>query len=323
MTDAAPRRIRVGAIGAGGHATLSVLPNLAAAGLSLHAVCTRHLESARASAARFGAHDAFDDPAKMMASTDLDAVVVVVPPDAYAPLVQLAIDAGLPVFAEKPAATSADEADSLAASARAAGVPVVVGYQKRFAQAYEQAQRIIEDPSFGPVTGASFIWSMGPMSGDLETWLFENPVHHLDLARFLLGELSDVKVIRGTAGNGHALLVTARTAGGAPVSLHLNTTGSWHQRNEVVEIFGQGQAVEVDNVDTCTWRTPERPERVWRPNYTVPLPHNSSAATMGFAGALAHFREVAAGAAESRSSMASAAATLRLAREVADLVVGG
>lgn len=315
--DGTADRLRVGVIGCGSHASLSIHPNLAAAGLSIEAVCTRSMETARRSAQRLGVGAAFDDPGEMLETLDLDGIIVVVQPPQYADLVAVALDQGVPVFTDKPGAASVEEAVKLAALSHETGVPVVVGYQKRFAQAYQVAKEILAADDFGQVTMASFSWSVGPVSKSLQDWLFENPVHHFDLARFLLGELDVAHVVRGEVEGGHALVIAATTAGGAPVSLQINTTGSWNQRNEVVEIFGVGNAVVVENVDTCTWRPPERPERVWRPNYTVPLSHNSSAVTMGFAGELAHFREVIAGAAKPVSDMVSAAGTLRLTDEIA------
>jgi len=309
--------LRVGVVGCGRHAMTAIHPNLTAAGMVVGAVCTRSTETARAAAARHGGVPAFVDPVAMLDTVALDGIVVVVPPSQYGAVLSAAIARRVPVFADKPGAATAEEATDLAAAAAEAEVPVVIGYQKRFAPAYRQAAEIVRAEDFGVVTMATFTWAVGAMPLDLDSWLAENPVHHLDLARFLLGELGEVVVVRGTAGQGHSLVVAARTAAGAPVALHLTTTGSWQQRNEVVEIFGEGHAVVVDNVDTCTWRPPERPERVWRPNYTVPLAHNLTAATMGFAGELAHFRALVLGEVEPVSNLASAAATLRLAGRVA------
>ena len=316
------RPLQIAAIGAGGHAMQSVLPNLAAAGLSLKAVCTKSAESAERAARRFGAEASFTSAAKMLETTRMDGVVIVVPPEEYAPVVELAIDNGIPVFTEKPGARSAQEAEKLAVAAAAKSVPVVVGYQKRFASAYERALELIQRDDFGAVTGATFVWSMGPMGSDFEAWLFENPVHHLDLARFLLGELDDVHVMRSSKGRGHSVLVAARTSGGAPVSLHLGTTGSWRHRSELVEVRGEGTSVVVENVDTCTWRSNDEPELVWRPNYTVPLAQNTTPVTMGFIGALAHFRAVVQERVASASDMTSAAATLRLTQAVAERAGG-
>ena len=150
-------------------------------------------------------------------------------------------------------------------------------------------------PGFGAPTLGSFSWSMGPFADrfGMRDWLFENVVHHFDLARFFFGELSDVHVVRGP-GREHTVVVSATSESGAVISIRANTTGSWEQRNEAVEIFGEGHSLYVDNLDTCTYRPPERPEQVWRPNYTVPVSANMTGATMGFVRELEHFREVLA-----------------------------
>lgn len=126
--------MRVGGVGV--HAANAILPNLPVAGLTLAATCARHLDYAQAAAARFGAERAFDDVERMLEETDLDGVVVVVPPDEFFEVVQACIRRRVPVFAEKPAANDAAEAKSLADEAAQAAVPVMVGYMKRFAGSY-------------------------------------------------------------------------------------------------------------------------------------------------------------------------------------------
>jgi predicted dehydrogenase len=108
------------------------------------------------------------------------------------------------------------------------------------------------------------------------------------------------------------------SSSGAVCTFNLCTTASWNQRNEYVEIYGDGHAVCVENVDTCIYRPPERPEQVWRPNYTVAVPASSSPTTMGFVPELQHFRQVALGRANSASDMISAAATLALAERLCE-----
>jgi predicted dehydrogenase len=309
--------MRVAAIGCGGHATNNVWPNLRGAGLELVATCARHLDRAERAAATFGVASAFDDVAKLLDTVALDGVIVVVPPDQYAPVLSLAIERGVPVFCDKPGANSAEEAADLAAAAAAGGVEVVVGYQKRFGSAYQKAKELVASGELGPVTQGAFKWSMGGMNMSLRDWLFENPVHHFDLARFFFGELDDINVNVAQHGNEHAVVIGASTPDGAVVSMHINTLGSWFQHNEAVEIFGTGHSVLVDNVDTVVHRPPERPERAWRPNYTVPLPFNSSASTMGFGPEIEHFKAVVTEGATNQSSIESAAATMRLTATIA------
>jgi predicted dehydrogenase len=317
VTDAP---LRVGAIGVGVHAVNAILPNLPVAGFQLAATCARHLDRAEAAARRFGAESAFDDVERMLEVAELDGVVVVVPPEEFFGVIQACIRRGVPVFTEKPAANDAAEAHALATQAAEAGVAVMVGYMKRFAVGYQQAWEVMGRPGFGAPTLGSFTWSMGPFAHrfGMRDWLFENVVHHFDLARFFFGELSDVHVVRGP-GTEHTVVVSATSESGAVISIRANTTGSWEQRNEAVEIFGDGHSLYVDNLDTCTYRPPERPEQVWRPNYTVPVSANMTGATMGFASELEHFRQVIGEGAACQSDIASAAATLDLTGTIATL----
>lgn len=308
--------MRVGVVGCGRHATSVLHPALVHLGFDLAATCARRLPSARAAAARFGGV-AYDDLAEMIHREDLEAVVACVPPQVYGTVIRQCVQARLPVFAEKPGAVGTAEASDLAELSEDAGVPVMVGYMKRFAPAYRRARAAMADPLFGAPSLATFTFVMGDMGVDFDSYLVDNPVHHLDLARHLLGELHDLHVTRGRSDGGrHALTVAARADSGAVVSLQLGSTGSWQQHNESVEVFGAGSSVLVDNMDTCVLRPPEGPEQRWTPNYTIPDEANSTFTTMGFGPELTHFRDVVRGGQKCESDIASAARTLGLVEEV-------
>ncbi|HEY6311937.1 MAG TPA: Gfo/Idh/MocA family oxidoreductase [Streptosporangiaceae bacterium] len=309
--------MRVGMVGCGQHATAVLLPNLVHLDFELAATCARRLSSAQAAAARFGARAAYDSLAEMIRREELEAVVASVPPQAYGAVIRECVSSGLPVFAEKPGAADAAEASDLAKLSVDAGVPVMVGYMKRFAPAYRRARASVTNPRFGTPTLATFTFVVGDVESDFDSYLTDNPVHHLDLARYLLGELNDLQVIRGRSDGGrHALSIAARAESGAVVGLQLGSTGSWHQHNESVEVFGIGSSVLVDNMDTCVLRPPEGPEQRWSPNYTIPIEENLTPTTMGFRPELIHFRDVVRGMTKCESDMASAAQTLALVREI-------
>jgi predicted dehydrogenase len=306
--------VRVGAIGCGEHATSTIWPLFASAGLQCVAAWSRTEERVSPATARFGIPRAYTNIEEMLEDGGFEAVVVVVPPEGFAPIIRRAIDRGLHVFAEKPGAATPREAAEIAAAAEERRVVAMVGYMKRFGTAFARARELMRAPEFGPLTIASFKWSMGPMSDEhasIESWLFENPIHHVDLARFYCGELDGWQVQRaGNVGAEFALAVSAGAAGGGVVSFQLSTTGSWEQHNERVELQGLEAAVVIDNVDTCISRPRQQPERVWRPNYTVPTPENSSASTCGFLPELLTFGSAVETRGATPSDFRSAAATL-------------
>jgi predicted dehydrogenase len=164
----------VGAIGCGSHATTPIWPELPNAGFVLEAVCSRSIDRATAAARRCGVAHAFDDAEKMLDEVDLDALVIVVPPEAFAQYIRLAIERELAAFVEKPGASAAAEAEELAQLASEANANVVVGYQKRFASAYRKAREVMSAEMFGEPTLATFMWVMGPFRQrvTLREWLF-------------------------------------------------------------------------------------------------------------------------------------------------------
>jgi predicted dehydrogenase len=64
----------------------------------------------------------------LLQQTDIDAVAIAVPPDRQAEIVTFALGRGLPVFAEKPLATSVSQAQHLTLLAEKAGVPTAVDF---------------------------------------------------------------------------------------------------------------------------------------------------------------------------------------------------
>jgi predicted dehydrogenase len=100
-----------------------------AAGATISALCGRRADRTREIAAREGVPLATVDPDQLCRAADL---VVVAGPDAlHAEHVRVALDRGRPVLCEKPLATSAADAERMAAWARASGRPCAVNFPYR------------------------------------------------------------------------------------------------------------------------------------------------------------------------------------------------
>jgi myo-inositol 2-dehydrogenase/D-chiro-inositol 1-dehydrogenase len=78
-----------------------------------------------------------------------DAVVIAAATSAHAELLHRALDAGIPVFCEKPGAPDVPGTREAVAHARATGVPVQVGFQRRFDAGYRAAREALTAGTLG------------------------------------------------------------------------------------------------------------------------------------------------------------------------------
>jgi len=98
-------------------------------------------------AERFGAEFA-DSPEALIAS-GVDGIVIAAATDAHTDLVRAGVDAGIPVFCEKPLSGVVEEAVAIAAYVSASGVPVQIGYPRRYDPAYLAARNAVADGELG------------------------------------------------------------------------------------------------------------------------------------------------------------------------------
>lgn len=117
----APQRLRVGIIGAGANSRAFHLPRLQAiAGVELVGVSNRSEASARAVAAEFGIARVFADWRALVASPDVDAVVIGTWPNTHAEMGCAALAAGKHVLCEARMARDLAEARRMLAASRSA-----------------------------------------------------------------------------------------------------------------------------------------------------------------------------------------------------------
>jgi myo-inositol 2-dehydrogenase / D-chiro-inositol 1-dehydrogenase len=104
-------------------------------------------ELAVAVAAKHGAK-AVDSFAELL-SSGVDGVVIAAGTPAHAALTLAAVERGLPTFCEKPIAATAAEGARVAEIIARSGVPVQVGYQRRFDPAFAAAKAAVDDGLLG------------------------------------------------------------------------------------------------------------------------------------------------------------------------------
>jgi predicted dehydrogenase len=155
-------KIRVGIVGAtvtqggsgwGANAHVPALKALPQ--YELKAVCTAHEDTARASAAAFGAERAFHRFEDMAADPEVDLIVVCVRVPGHRDLVMAGLQAGKAVLCEWPLGANLVQAEEMAALARQRSLPTIVGLQARSDPTVLYARDLVREGYIGEVLAAN------------------------------------------------------------------------------------------------------------------------------------------------------------------------
>ena len=283
------RPLNIGWIGCGRHARWMLLPQLGKAGFRLAALCDRDAEAMAETAAQYGVTQTYSDWQEMLEQPGLDAVFMAVGPQVHHAATLACIARGIPVFMEKPPAANHAQALELQRASEAAGVPVYVGFMKRYSTGNRIAGNILRGAEFGPVLGitASYMTAPTYFAGeeDYTGFYLHHCVHYMDLLPWLVGSpLADITVRRISPAKGRVLFhMGFACENGAIGNVVMGTLQSRGTPMEFVQIMGDQNRVEVENVIHVAWhRNPpfkaEDPKAVldpacdtlvWTPNFTA------------------------------------------------------
>ena len=196
MTDTAAE-IGVAVLGAG-RMGQTHLRNLASIpGVRVEVVVDPDVEAAEAGRALARGRRASADHAEAIADPAVDAVVVVTNTATHAALIEASLRAGKAVWSEKPIALDLLETARIVDLWRATGLPVQIGFMRRFDPGYERAKQLIDSGDLGRIeqfralSRDTFPPSLHFLLGSGGSFL-DMAVHDLDLARFLVGEVEEV-----------------------------------------------------------------------------------------------------------------------------------
>jgi predicted dehydrogenase len=273
MTD----KTRVGIVGAtvtqggsgwGAHAHVPALKALP--GYELTAVCTSREDTAKASAAAFGAERAFHRFGDMATHPDVDLLVVCVRVPGHKELVMAGLQAGKAVFCEWPLGANLAEAEEMAALARQRSVNTIVGLQARSDPAILYAADLVKQGYVGEVLTASLstvaqaqlqrgpgrIWQ-GVRANGANTMTIAGG-HAIDALCAVLGEFAEVsarvstripewRTMEGTpvpVDAPDSINVIGRMASGAEVTVNVAAVPSNPGGNRM-EIYGREGALVI------------------------------------------------------------------------------
>lgn len=149
--------------------------------------------------AALGARVAADVGASAAESVDqligrgVDALVIAAATSAHAELIHRGADAGLPTFCEKPIALDLPTTDEVVEHVRRAGIPLQIGFQRRFDAGYLAARELVRSGRLGTLyvvrmaahdpepPHEAYIPASGSIFRDLH-------IHDFDIVRFVTGQ---------------------------------------------------------------------------------------------------------------------------------------
>jgi predicted dehydrogenase len=199
-------KIRLGFIGAG---NISKFHMAAAAKLTdrvaLQAVCDVNERTAKEKAEKYGILSVYTDYKDLLASAEIDAVIITLPNFLHAKVSREALEAGKHVLCEKPMVTNAADAHAIIRARNKSGKQFMVGMNNRFRKAVQWIHRYVQSGRLGEVYYAKTGWIRRRGIPVWGSWFFDKNlsgggplidlgVHVLDLTLWMLGYPRPVSV---------------------------------------------------------------------------------------------------------------------------------
>jgi len=209
-------------------------------------------------------------PVETLVDSGIDALVIATSTPGHADLVRAGVVAGLPTFCEKPVAGSLDETLDVVGVVEASGVPVHVGFQRRFDAGYRRARDAVRSGELGFVhtLRAATNDRRPPEPGYIPTsgGIFRDcSIHDCDVVRFVTGrEVVRVYATGGTKGASFFAEAGDVDSGAALLTLDdgtlalLSTTRYHGQGHDVrLEVHGSEGSVAVGLDESLALRSLE------------------------------------------------------------------
>ncbi len=141
----------------------------------------------------------------LLADPEVEGVILTTPNDTHRPLILQALEAGMPVYTDKPIAHSMEDARLIAEAAEQSGIPFAVGHSSRRLSGHRVMKNWMDTGKLGKISlaEANFSNERG-LQLNPDTWRYyasKSPggafiqlgVHHADTLQYLLGPVAKVQ----------------------------------------------------------------------------------------------------------------------------------
>lgn len=199
-------------------------------GASITAICDRDPDRLRIIGDQFGVARRYADAAALFAGEKLDFVDIATTAPSHRMLVEMAAQHGVPAICQKPFAPMLADAKAMVKACADAGVPLMVHENFRWQSPIQAVRTVLDSgeigtPFFGRISfrSAYDVFSGQPYLATGKRFIIEDlGIHILDIARFLLGDVSTVtartaRINPGIAGEDVATMLMDHTGGATSV----------------------------------------------------------------------------------------------------------
>jgi predicted dehydrogenase len=170
---------------------------------TLVACVDKVLEKAENLARHFPGCTAYTDWREVMIRPDVDVVIIATLNSTLAEIGFAAVQAGKHVLLEKPAGRRASELEDIISTAKKTNALVRVGFNHRYHRAFIKARELVDNDALGELMFIRARYGHGGRVGYDKEWraqpeisgggeLIDQGVHLIDLARWFLGDFSEV-----------------------------------------------------------------------------------------------------------------------------------
>ncbi len=260
------QKIRVALVGPGGFAKETLIPTLRAnPDYELRTVVSSNPLNASSVQRRYGFEKSTCNLDDVLSDPDVDLLVIASPNNLHAPTVEAAMKAGKRTVVEKPLCLTEGELRDIESLQRETGIPVVVGFNRRYAPLVLRVKKVMDDLD-GPFVinyrvNAGFTqaakWYNDPSVGGGR--IIHECCHFFDLFNFLLGQADPEVAVAGSAGiNGSSsvardnISATLRYRDGSMANLLYVSLGDRKMERERLEVFGQGWSMVMSDFQNLT-----------------------------------------------------------------------
>lgn len=189
----------------------------------------------------------------MLASDEIDAVIVSTPPNFHEDIAVAAMNAGKHALVEKPLANSVEACRAMIDTSRKTGMVLTTGFNHRYFPAIKELKHAVESGAIGDLSyvrgfaghaglaefKSEWMYSKDVMGGGA---LFDNGIHMIDLVHHVMGPVrsvygkstGDIWGLDRVEDNGFALLTGEN---GVVGSLHASWT-EWKGYHFYIEAYG-------------------------------------------------------------------------------------